>query len=285
MEEIKMSEQNNKTNIGMLVKKILIEGKIKAKTGLHIGGTNVGLSIGGADATVVRNPLTNEPYIPGSSLKGKMRSLLEKVEGKFGPAIDKNVVNGPYTTIDTNDTIDVKLITGIFGTMPEKIKGKSEPPSRLIVRDCEMTSNSSKKLFASKNTDMPFTEVKTEVVIDRITSAATPRQIERVPAGADFNMRLILNVYGEDSKKYKSNGDNNGELNMINKICEALCLVQNDYIGGKGTRGSGEVEINIDKVYFKDKNSYEKNNNWEEYNFVIPSELNLKVKNQELDEK
>jgi len=74
-----MSEQNNKTNIGMLVKKILIEGKITAKTGLHIGGTNVGLSIGGADATVVRNPLTNEPYIPGSSLKGKMRSLLEKV--------------------------------------------------------------------------------------------------------------------------------------------------------------------------------------------------------------
>ena len=279
MEEIKMSEQNNKTNIGMLVKKILIEGKITAKTGLHIGGTNVGLSIGGADATVVRNPLTNEPYIPGSSLKGKMRSLLEKVEGRFGGSVGEHVKYGPLTEISTEDSVDVRLITGIFGTMPEKIKGNAEPPSRLIVRDCEMTEASSIKLFNSKNTDMPFTEVKTEVVIDRITSAATPRQIERVPAGAEFNMRLILNVYGNDSEKYKSTGDNDGELNMINKICEALCLVQNDYIGGKGTRGSGEVEIKIDKISFKDKNSYEKNNNWEEYNFVIPSELNLKVKN------
>ncbi|MGB9665660.1 MAG: RAMP superfamily CRISPR-associated protein, partial [Ignavibacteria bacterium] len=67
---------NNNKNNGQLVKKILIEGTITAKTGLHIGGSSVGMSIGGADATVVRNPLTNEPYIPGSSLKGKMRSLL-----------------------------------------------------------------------------------------------------------------------------------------------------------------------------------------------------------------
>ena len=69
---------------GQLVKKIKISGLITAKTGLHIGGSNIGMSIGGADATVVRNPLSNEPYIPGSSLKGKMRSLLEKAYGQFG---------------------------------------------------------------------------------------------------------------------------------------------------------------------------------------------------------
>jgi CRISPR-associated protein Csm3 len=82
MEENKMSNQQI-TN-GKLIKKILIKGKIHALTGLHIGATNAGMSIGGVDAAVVRNPLTRQPYIPGSSLKGKMRSLLEKVEGKFG---------------------------------------------------------------------------------------------------------------------------------------------------------------------------------------------------------
>jgi CRISPR-associated protein Csm3 len=274
-----MEETKSINKTGMLVKKILIEGVIKAKTGLHIGGTNAGLSIGGADATVVRNPYNNEPYIPGSSLKGKMRSLLEKVEGRFGESLGDHVKYGPLTTFSMDDPVDVRLITGIFGTMPEKNKGSAEPPSRLIVRDCEMNSISSEKLINSKNTDMPFTEVKTEVVIDRITSAATPRQIERVPAGTEFNMRLILNIYGDDSEKYKSETNSNGETNMINKLCEALSLVQNDYIGGKGTRGSGEVEISVKNIFYKDKNSYENNIAWKEYEFQIPNELNKQEKN------
>ncbi len=266
-----MANENN-YNAGQLLKKILIEGKIVAKSGLHIGGNSVGMSIGGADATVVRNPITNQPYIPGSSLKGKMRSLLEKVEGKFGPPIDKNVKKGPLTEfvkassekgITEEDAKRINLIIKIFGTMPEKIKGKEEVPSRLIVRDCELDEESEKKLSASKDTDMPYTEVKTEVVIDRITSAATPRQIERVPAGAEFNMSMILNVYyGDDEEK------------MLNKIFEALALVQNDYLGGKGSRGSGEVEISLSELKYKDRKIYEENSDWRTYNNIqIPETL------------
>lgn len=245
---------------GQLNKKIFIEGTITAKTGLHIGGSSVGISIGGADATVVRNPLSNEPYIPGSSLKGKMRSLIEKVEGKFGSkGIGDQIQNAPFT--DDPD----HLICKIFGTMPEIMKNKKneQPTSRLIVRDCELVINSRNELFNSKNTDMPFTEVKTEVVIDRITSAATPRQLERVPAGAVFNMRLVLNIY---------DGDNQNDL--LNKVFEGLALVQNDYLGGKGTRGSGEVKIGISDLKFKDKEAYEKQNEWKELvGISIPKEL------------
>lgn len=247
---------------GKLVKKILINGTITSKTGLHIGGNNVGLSIGGADATVVRNPITNEPYIPGSSLKGKMRSLLEKVDGKFGPKQGEQINYSAYTQ-DPDD-----IICKIFGTTPEAMKaaGKEQPTSRLLVRDCEMTKISSDKLAKSKDTDMPFTEVKTEVVIDRITSAATPRQLERVPAGAVFNMRLILNIY---------NGDNEKEI--LDKIFEGLALVQNDYLGGKGTRGSGEVKIDVLEVKYKDKSAYEKQESWKEFadneKIKIPDEL------------
>jgi CRISPR-associated protein Csm3 len=283
-------------NNGKLVKKILIKGTITAKTGLHIGGNNVGLSIGGADATVVRNPLTNEPYIPGSSLKGKMRSLLEKVTGKFGAPQDKNIINSPnvvFEKIEDNDSDDVKKkkseinnIIKVFGTMPEKIKGTNEVPSRLIVRDCELegimdndklitrADGGVKRLFESKDTDMPYTEVKTEVVIDRITSAATPRQLERVPAGAVFNMRMILNVY---------DGDNEKEL--LDKVFEGLALVQNDYLGGKGTRGSGEVDIKISPLKYKDKKAYEEKSGWKDFEenskVDIPAELKQEKSEEE----
>jgi len=255
-------------NKGQLTKKILISGTITAKTGLHIGGNNVGLSIGGADATVVRNPITNEPYIPGSSLKGKMRSLIEKVEDKFGPKQGEQINYSAYTQ-DPDD-----LICKIFGTTPEAMKAaskesktdKEQPTSRLIVRDCEMHKESANKLINSKDTDMPFTEVKTEVVIDRITSAATPRQLERVPAGAVFNMNMILNIYNKEDEK-----------ELVEKVFESLALVQNDYLGGKGTRGSGEVKIDVSEVKYKDKSSYENQESWKSFDEIekikIPNEL------------
>jgi CRISPR-associated protein Csm3 len=259
-----------------LSKKIFIEGIITARTGLHIGGSNVGFAIGGADATVVRNPFNQQPYIPGSSLKGKMRSLIEKLEGKFGPPLDKNVQHGP----NTENIEDVSC--QIFGTTPENIQkwgdkeygkydpGKhARPVSRIIVRDCELTEETYKKLSKIKG-EMPLTEVKTEVVIDRITAAATPRQLERVPAGAQFEMRIILNVYDSDN-----------EAVLVNKILEGLCLVQNDYLGGKGSRGSGEVDIKITKpLRFKDKGHYERNQSWQELSIEgvsIPDELKPKT--------
>ena len=260
---------------GQLVKQILIEGIITAKTGLHIGGSNMGMSIGGADATVVRNPLTNEPYIPGSSLKGKMRSLLERLyvnehkkvdqrtgvvdnSSGFGPGFGE-IKAGPFNNY-------AHVVSQIFGVTPEIMrkvsKNDDKPVSRLIVRDCPLTPDSKTEFERAKNTDMPFTEVKTEVVIDRITSAAVPRQMERVPAGAEFSMSIILNIYHDDKEK-----------DLLQKVYESLCLVQNDYLGGKGTRGSGEVGIEITAVQSKDKDAYINNKNWEKYESKIPTEL------------
>ena len=245
------------SNIGQLTKKVFIEGSIRAVTGLHIGGSNPGFAIGGADATVVRNPLTLFPYIPGSSLKGKMRSLLERLEGRWSDGNMTHLKAGPLKDVD-------HIICKIFGTTLEELKnqGKSDRPiCRIIVRDCELTKNSAAKLGKIKS-DMPYTEVKTEVVIDRITAAATPRQLERVPAGAVFNMRIVLNVF---------DGDNDNEL--VNKIFEALCLVQNDALGGKGSRGSGEVAIHVESVRAKSKADFDANKDWQEFKIEIPPQL------------
>jgi len=236
-----------------LHQKIFIDGYIRTMTGLHIGGSNLGLGIGGADSIVVRNPYNFLPYIPGSSLKGKMRSLLERLEGKIGIVSMGAVKFGPYTKIEDTTT----YIPRIFGVSPpddnkEKEtnpKPKPQPVSRLIVRDCHLIEDSIKQLEKMKTADMPFTEVKTEVVIDRITSRAMPRQIERVPAGAIFKMRLVLNVFKMD-KDYKP---------FLDKVFESLTLVQEDYLGGKGTRGSGEVSIKIESVSIKDRTHYEAN--------------------------
>lgn len=141
-----------------LEKKIFMKGKIVAVTGLHIGGSNQGLAIGGADSPVIRDPLTMVPYIPGSSLKGKMRSLLEK-------QLDKSPNGRPC---DCGSCVVCK----IFGTSANKAK----EPGRLIVRDAFMSNTSRNVLENSANTDMPYTEVKTEASIDRITSSANPRQ-------------------------------------------------------------------------------------------------------------
>jgi len=199
-----------------LTKKIKFEGTIEALTGLHIGGTNSAMAIGGPDKTVVRNPVDNKPYIPGSSLKGKMRSLLEIADGTIAEVNMGAVKNGPT---QNSDHLSAKL----FGTAKSD---DSQRPSKLIVRDGAMTSP--EELFT--NTDLPYSESKTEVVIDRITSKAMPRQLERVPAGAEFKLDMILNIF---------DGDNEAEL--INGVLRGLKLVQDDYLGGSGSRGSGQV--------------------------------------------
>lgn len=269
------------SNKGKLTKKIKIEGRIVALSGLHIGGSNTGMSIGGADATVVRNPLNNEPYIPGSSLKGKMRSLLERMEGEFqilkskDDKLDNSLAGSLY--IGNPD----KPISQVFGTTPEtieKYKGKEAklPVGRLIVRDGKLAGimdgekfldgkAGKDKLLNNKSTDMPYTEVKTEVVIDRITSSATPRQLERVPAGTVFEMNLMLNVYDDEELKP-----------LLDTVFRGLCLVHNDFLGGKGSRGSGEVKIEVRRMQYKDKEAYEADGKWLDFTddkIIIPEEI------------
>jgi len=246
-----------------LRKKIFLEGTIEVETGLSIGGNSVGLEIGGADKVVVRNPITNQPYIPGSSLKGKMRSLLEKIEGRLTYGKDEK---GNTTAMPCK--CGECLICRIFGVPAEK----TVTPARLIVHDSDLIGivkddkfeKGAEKLLEARNTDMPYTEVKTEVVIDRITSSATPRNFERVPAGAVFNLNLICNIYEDDNEK-----------EILDEIFKGLKLVQDDYLGGSGTRGYGQVKFKIrDPLQYKDENSYENDRGLENLKGVsIPKEL------------
>jgi len=223
-----------------LEEKVFIQGEIEVQTGLHIGGSSVGLTIGGADKIVVRNSLTNEPYIPGSSLKGKMRSLVEKV------LIPDNMV--PDKDGKTNACKCGKcVVCRLFGFAPET---KNLPnQTRLIVRDCPLTKESAEQLEQAPETDMPMTEVKTEVSIDRITSVANPRNFERVPAGARFKLEMVLNIFEKDDEK-----------ELLNTLMTGMKLVQDDYIGGQGTRGYGRISIKVDELKFKDLEVYEGDN-------------------------
>jgi CRISPR-associated protein Csm3 len=197
-----------------LVKKVIYTGTITLKTGLHIGGTNASLNIGGPDKFVVRNPINNIPYIPGSSIKGKMRSLVEIANGETNGGKPSN---NPESKAGK-----------LFGTAGD---GDDKHPSRLIVRDAELDIHSAD----FSNTDLPYTESKTEVAIDRVTAKANPRTFERVPAGAKFKLNLVLNVFeGEDEKALKAT------------IKQAIMLLEDDYLGGHGSRGYGQIKIDLD---------------------------------------
>lgn len=194
-----------------LVKKIVYNGVITLKTGLHIGGTNAALNIGGPDKFVVRNPINNIPYIPGSSLKGKMRSLVEIANGE---------TNGGKPTNNPNSRAGA--LFGISGD------SDSSKPSRLIVRDAELDINA----CDFSNTDLPYTESKTEVAIDRVTAKANPRTFERVPAGAKFKLNMVLNIF---------EGENEQDLKKT--LNQAIQLLEDDYLGGHGSRGYGQVKF------------------------------------------
>jgi CRISPR-associated protein Csm3 len=198
-----------------LIKKVIYSGTITLKTGLHIGGTNAALNIGGPDKFVVRNPINNVPYIPGSSLKGKMRALVEIYNGE---------TNGGKPTNNPNHKAGA-----LFGVSGDNEQSHA---SRLIVRDAELDINS----CDFSNTDLPYTESKTEVAIDRVTAKANPRTFERVPAGAQFKLNMVLNIFeGEDEAQLKAT------------LKQAIELLEDDYLGGHGSRGYGQVEIALEE--------------------------------------
>lgn len=230
-----------------LKKKIKFEVQLVLKSGLHVGGSNLSMAIGGADSVVIRDPLTQQPIIPGSSIKGKMRSLTEKLLGAFQEVNMGQVKYGPYHL--TDDGVK-KIIPYLYGRIDRK---EDNIPSRILVRDAKLTEESAQQLGASENTDMLYSEVKTEVVIDRVTSAAMPRQIERVPAGAVFSVELILNIFeGDDEKK------------LVDYVKVGLRLMEDDYLGGNGSRGSGDIALDWDShsITQKTLDDYEKDNVW-----------------------
>lgn len=222
--------------------RIFLTADIELLTGLHIGGAAGGLEIGGLDKPVIRNPLNNQPYIPGSSLKGKLRSLMEKAYGA-PQTYPINRSAGVFVHIAESEADYNKYpISSVFGTLPEHKSRSGEKfttptPTRLTVRDVPLTRQSEQEL-KHVSTDLPYSEVKWEAAIDRVTSAASPRQIERVPAGAVFGpAELIFSVY-------TGTGQTPGEAALLfAHVIEALEYLEDDYLGGMGTRGNGRVQL------------------------------------------
>ena len=198
-----------------LVKKIKINTSITLITGLHIGGNSENVEIGGIDNPVVKLASKGDvPYIPGSSLKGKMRCLLEQAAGAPKVGLDAKVNN-------------------LFGITESKANNTENQPSKIIVRDAMLSDDSKKMLLDCDNLDMPFTENKFENVIDRVKGIAQhPRQTERVPAGAEFNAEFIINVWDDDD-----------EQELVALFEKGIRLLENDYLGGSGSRGYGQIKF------------------------------------------
>lgn len=148
----------------------------------------------------------------------------------------------------------VNVIGVTIGFPADTAESKADyAPTRLTVRDSSLLNEP--ELAAAENTDMYCTEIKTEVSIDRLTSKANPRQFERVPAGARFRLDLVLDIYNVDIGT-ESEGNRAGRF--VSLIKQALCLVENDYIGGQGTRGYGQVEFHINSVTERTSENYRK---------------------------
>lgn len=212
----------------------VIKGEIECITGLHIGGSAETIEIGGMDYPIIKNPLDGYPYIPGSSIKGKMRSLLELKYDMIEDNPGSNKFGDVHTYNGKNCKKEKCFICRIFGTSADEAKFG---PSRLIVRDAYLTEDSKKELERMKmEKGLPYSEDKWENVINRITAKATPRQIERVPAGIKFSFELVFRIFNTDTDSQ----------NLLDKVKEGIELIEMDALGGSGSRGYGKVKFKVE---------------------------------------
>ena len=228
--------------------RIFARGDIRVVTGLHIGGASAGLAIGGVDNPVIRDAQTGYPYVPGSSLRGKMRSLWEKMTGApQNWPIGKGVRIHVCEKAQDYGSCPVCQIYGVPGQLEASF------PTRLVVRDVFLGKESERILREQAQTDLPYTEVKWEAAIDRVTSAATPRQVERVPAGTRFEgLEMVFSVYDP------------GDLERFVHVLQAMQLLQDDYLGGLGSRGSGKVVFENLTVSIRSRQDYGDEKEWKE---------------------
>lgn len=193
--------------------KIIIDAKLTVVTGLHIGGGSDFSPIGAVDSPFIRDALTKRPIIPGSSLKGKIRTLLAKANAS--------------THKLQNIKDDNAIISRLFGNTAKEMA----KPARLQFYDL-FVNRKSEERYSGIDTDTYLGEVKFENTISRSTGIANPRQIERVPAGLEFDFRLVYNVEKEEDIKED-----------LECLCKGLELLQYDYLGGHGSRGYGRVKF------------------------------------------
>jgi CRISPR-associated protein Csm3 len=277
-----------------LAGKIRIESTLLVETGLHIGGGGETLDIGGLDKPVIRDPLTQQPYLPGSSIKGKLRSILERFHNKslnregngiyryesddlasgytdvstkgnpeqlvffegartcpvsrlFGSTGGRNCWI-PSSELEVRDSVErVKDVAPkvINGLEHVKIKQGDNAPARLIVRDCHLESHSAEKLKLV-DTGLYMTEWKFENGIDRITSEANPRQVERVPSGSAFKFELVYTI------------ENGAQvLEDLKNLAIALAILEDDALGGHGSRGYGKIKFQQIQFFYRSLAQYQ----------------------------
>src|ERR1043166_9725344 len=171
-----MSAHTSQTEL-KLIGKLILEGEMHCETGLHVGAGKGSLEIGGSDNPVVKDAF-GRPYVPGSSLRGKIRSLLEQSSGLATPSelVFLSRRKGQEVRIHQSDRPDDEICL-LFGRNPgrmEKVGGEavdtiSATPARLAVYDAPLVSDSITAQMR-ENLDDEITEVKSENAIDRITS-------------------------------------------------------------------------------------------------------------------
>ena len=233
--------------------KLILEGEIQCQTGLHIGAGKGSLEIGGADNPVVKDAF-GIPYIPGSSLRGRLRSLLEQT---LGLAVPNELVylskrKGQEVRIHQSERPDDEICV-LFGRNPghvEKVSGEGidapvATPARLTVYDAPLVVDSITPQMR-ENLDDELTEVKSENAVDRITSQANPRTLERVPAGAKFRFRMVVDVLCPEDKP------------LLARVAEGLRLLEDDALGGGGSRGNGRVSFHGLGLTWRGKDYYAK---------------------------
>jgi CRISPR-associated protein Csm3 len=218
--------------------KYVITADLKTLTGLHIGGSDTDLEIGGTDNPVIKNPATGAPYVPGSSLKGKLRALLEWLESGHNvqqphPEHDHY---GPSWEPD-------HPASRLFGVSTSDDEAREEAgPTRVTVRDAFLTNASRADL--KDRLDGLLTSVKSENFLDRVTAAATPRKMERVPAGAVFGAEIVVDRYEGDDPA------------LVRQLFAALNLLENDTLGGGGSRGNGKVRFENARVAWRGSDDF-----------------------------
>lgn len=245
-----MSSHTADTKLG-LIGKLLLDGEMICETGLHIGAGKGSLDLGGADNPVVKDAF-GRPYVPGSSLRGKIRSLLEQSFGQVSPAdlIYLSRRRGQevriHQTDDPGDEIGL-----LFGRNPgrmERVSGdalepRSATPARLTAYDAPLDMESITAQMR-ENLDDELTEVKSENAIDRITAQANARTLERVPSGARFRVRFVVDVFCPADRE------------LVPTLVQGLRLLEDDALGGGGSRGSGRVRFANWKLTWRNKAYY-----------------------------
>ncbi|MCG3200106.1 MAG: CRISPR type III-associated RAMP protein Csm3 [bacterium] len=201
----------------------VLSGKLSCLTGVRIGGSKETQEVGGTDNPILRHPINHLPYIPGSSLKGKIRSLLEQKH-----RADRVMRDGKPC-----DCGECKVCI-VFGCAAAK---NTQSVTRSIFRDCVLTEESLARLeTAREELGVPYSETKTEVLIDRRKglshSNIGPRVQERIPEGTEFKLEIVLREFEGDPVD-----------DYVKFIKEGVALMENDTLGGSGTRGYGKVRV------------------------------------------